>query len=247
MWQVGVDAVVIPNGLSAEAFQFPDTAHVARLRELCRNRTLLAKVARWDPDKRWLLAVRIVRELKTRGLRPLLVARGGAEAHAGEVFDEASAAGLRVVHRGAPAPGVAGIASALEGGHNADIINLLSPLDPAAKRCLFRAADVVLANSGREPFGLVGLETMAVGGLACTGCTGEDYAVSGQNAIVQQTNDPREFVDLFKQVHEDAREEQALRERGAETAREYAWPVVLRRNLLPRVARGPQQEVARVA
>ncbi len=34
------------------------------------------------------------------------------------------------------------------------------------------------------PNGLVGLETMAAGGVACTGGTGEDYAVAGRNALV---------------------------------------------------------------
>jgi len=35
-------------------------------------------------------------------------------------------------------------------------------------RCfaLYAAADAVLANSGKEPFGLVGLEVMAAGGIA---------------------------------------------------------------------------------
>jgi hypothetical protein len=49
---------------------------------------------------------------------------------------------------------------------------------------LFSGSAAVLANSGREPFGLVGLETMAAGGVACTGSTGEDYVVPGQNALV---------------------------------------------------------------
>ena len=32
---------------------------------------------------------------------------------------------------------------------------------------------------------------MAVAGVACTGCSGEDYAVPGYNALVLETNDPR--------------------------------------------------------
>jgi glycosyltransferase involved in cell wall biosynthesis len=212
----------------------PNQQDVAAIRRSCGDRTLLAKIARWDPDKRWLLAIRIVEALKDAGARPLLVARGGSEQHGSEVFDEALRLGLRVANRSVASSTADGLAEALESASDADVINVTSPLDAAGTRCLLHAADVVLANSGREPFGLVGLETMAVGGVACTGCTGEDYAVPGKNAIVQQTNDPREFLGLFAQLRSDDHGAQALRDSGAATARDYAWPVILQRNLLPR-------------
>jgi glycosyltransferase involved in cell wall biosynthesis len=100
---------------------------------------------------------------------------------------------------------------------------------------LFRASDVVLANSSHEPFGLVGLEAMAAGGIACTGCSGEDYAVPGQNALVLQTDDPEEFVELFRPLLENPDQLTAMRRAGRRTAREFAWPEVIRSNLLPRV------------
>jgi hypothetical protein len=118
---------------------------------------------------------------------------GGVEAHGKEVLAAAAAAGLRVVER-TLVPGIRGL---LEGLEDVDIVNLRIALDIASRRVLFRGVAAVLANSGREPFGLVGLETMAVGGTACTGCTGEDYAVSGHNALVLETTDPHEFVRLF--------------------------------------------------
>ena len=86
---------------------------------------------------------------------------------------------------------------ALEGTDGADVVDLAAPLDAENCRVLFRGSAAVLANSGREPFGLVGLETMAAGGVACTGSTGEDYAIPGQNAVVLETTDPHEFVSLF--------------------------------------------------
>jgi glycosyltransferase involved in cell wall biosynthesis len=109
----------------------------------------------------------------------------------------------------------------------------------------------VLANSGHEPFGLVGLEAMAVGGLACTGYSGEDYAVAGRNAVVLQTSDPREFVDQYLRLRDDPMEEQAIRRAGCVTSRQYAWPEVIERNLLPWMdvessvasARGPLKAV----
>jgi glycosyltransferase involved in cell wall biosynthesis len=93
----------------------------------------------------------------------------------------------------------------------------------------------VLANSEHEPFGLVGLETMAAGGIACTGCSGEDYAIAGQNALVLETADPREFVGLFKRLRSNPAEASALRRSGRSTAQRYAWPQVARGVLLPRI------------
>jgi glycosyltransferase involved in cell wall biosynthesis len=97
---------------------------------------------------------------------------------------------------------------------DADVVSLVSRVDPEARRALFRASDTVLANSGHEPFGLVGLETMAAGGIACTGCSGEDYAVAGQNALVLQTAEPREFVGLYQWLCGHPRQAGALRRAG---------------------------------
>ncbi|NIW37900.1 MAG: glycosyltransferase [Gemmatimonadetes bacterium] len=89
MWSVGVDPLVIPNGLSPDAFEPPDRRAVEALRWRLRGRLVLTKVARFDPDKRWLLAVDTVAELKRRGWRPLLIARGGIEPHGAEVLARA--------------------------------------------------------------------------------------------------------------------------------------------------------------
>ena len=236
MWAHGVDPVVIPNGLGPESYLVPARGGVAELRHRFARRVLLAKVARWDPDKRWLLAMDTVAELKRRGSRPLLVARGGLELHEQEVIARARHNGLRVVERDGAARGERGLLDALSGTHEADVVVLRSHLDPAARGTLFQAADAVLANSGHEPFGLVGLEAMAVGGLACTGASGEDYAHDGHNALVLQTHDPREFVSLFARVRDDPERSSALRASGMATALQYAWPRVVERALLPRLS-----------
>jgi glycosyltransferase involved in cell wall biosynthesis len=235
MWERGVDPLVIPNGLTADALVLPDRDAVAAFRSRLRHRTVLSKVARWDPDKRWLLAIQTVRVLKDQGWHPLLLARGGVEAHGAEVLAAAVAAGLRVVERASPTPGIRGLLQALEGVHEADMVCLRTPLDPESCRVLFRGSAAVLANSGREPFGLVGLETMAAGGVACTGCTGEDYAVPGQNALVLETTDPWEFVSLFQELRAHPAREWALRQAGRATAKRYAWSRIVRRILLPRL------------
>jgi glycosyltransferase involved in cell wall biosynthesis len=235
MWDQGVDPIVIPNGLSADAFLPPDRAGVSEMQRRLRGRTVIAKVARFDPDKRWLGAIEIVRELKREGMKPLLLARGGAEAHGHEVMRAAHEAGLHIAERNGEGTDVRALLDRLEGVEDADVVNLRAPVDPEARRVLFRGSDAVLANSGHEPFGLVGLETMAAGGIACTGISGEDYAVPGRNALVLQTNDPREFVGLFRRLRCSRTESDRLRRAGRATAKHYAWPEVIERNFLPRL------------
>ncbi|MEO8755591.1 MAG: glycosyltransferase family 4 protein [Casimicrobiaceae bacterium] len=235
MWAWGVDPVVIPNGLGVESFVAPDQADVAQLKRCFADRTLLAKVARWDPDKRWLLAIDTVAELKRGGARPVLLARGGVEGHEAEVMAHARRAGLEVVHQTSEQAGVSGFLNAVSRVNGADVVVLRSALDARARAVLFHAADAVLANSGHEPFGLVGLETMAAGGLACTGASGEDYAIDGHNALVLQENHPSEFVSLFTRLCAHPTRARQLRLSGMQTAHEYAWPRVIDRALLPRM------------
>jgi glycosyltransferase involved in cell wall biosynthesis len=238
MWERGVNPLVIPNGLTADTLVPPDRNAVAALRASLRHRTVLSKVARWDPDKQWLLAIQTVRVLKDQGWQPLLIARGGIEAHGAEVLAAATAAGLRVVERASPTPGICGLLQAVEGLHAADMVSLRTALDSESRRVLFRGSAAVLANSGHEPFGLVGLETMAAGGVACTGCTGEDYSIPGHNALVLESTDPWEFVSLFGELHANPVQERALRRAGQVTARHYAWPHIVQGILLPRLHRG---------
>lgn len=231
----GLDPVVIPNGLAPDAFLPPDRAAVARLRAGLRGRTVITKMARWDPDKRWLATIGVVAEMKKRGWNPLLIARGGTEAHGAEVMEAASQAQLTVVERGSRKRGVRGFVDALTSVSDVDVVSLRSLVDPETRRVLFRAAHAVLANSSHEPFGLVGLETMAAGGIACTGCSGEDYVIPGQNALMLQSGDPREFLGLYGRLRDDPEHVSAMRRAGRRTAHHYAWPEVLRRNLLPRL------------
>lgn len=236
MWGLEVDPLVLPNGLAAEAFLLPEKEAMEAFQARVRGRMVLSKVARWDPDKRWLLAIETTGALKQQHWQPLLIARGGVEAHGAEVLTAAAGRGLRVVERPLAQPGVPGLLHALEDLHEVDVVSLRSPLDGNSCRALFRGSAAVLANSGREPFGLVGLETMAVGGVACTGATGEDYVVPGTNALVLETTDPQEFVSLYGTLRDDPGRERALRRAGRATAKRYAWPHIVQEVLLPRLS-----------
>jgi glycosyltransferase involved in cell wall biosynthesis len=234
MWDLGVDAMVVPNGIPPEAVRPPTPVAVRSFRAGLGNRIVLSKVARWDPDKRWLLAVETIAALRHSGCHPLLIARGGKESHAQEVLARAAALGLRTERRVMKTEGARGLIHTVSApSHQADVLLLDSPLDREACRLLFGGSSAVLANSGHEPFGLVGLETMGAGGVACTGGTGEDYAVAGWNSLMLQTVDPLEFVRQFRRLQADPEEERLLRRNGLATAERFTWPGIVRRNLLP--------------
>jgi glycosyltransferase involved in cell wall biosynthesis len=224
---------VIPNGLSSDAYREPDARASARFSELVRDRLALAKVGRFDPDKRWITAVETVADLKRRGERPLLVARGGIEDHGRAVLAHARWLGLTVSERRQPESGPSGLLETLEHEGSADVVSLSSPLSASACRLLFRGSLAVLADSVHEPFGLVGLEAMAVRGLACTGGTGEDYAEPGRNALVLRDEDPRATACLLSHVRRWPDAISALADRASRTAREYAWDRVIERWLYP--------------
>lgn len=239
----GVEAVAIPNGLASHAFDTPPTHLTTDLRGRLRDRLALTKIARWDPDKRWLLAVDSVADLAAAGRRPLLIARGGLEAHGREVVERATAKGLRLIERTPRNGEPAAVVEALADLDHADVVHLNGLLSPASCRLLFRAARAVVVNSSHEPFGLVGLEAMAAGGLACVGSTGEDYAKPGWNALALQTSDPGELGRQLARLDHNPEVERGMRRRAASAAREYVWTEVLQRHLLPHVGLPPADQM----
>ena len=84
-----------------------------------------------------------------------------------------------------------------------------------------------------EPFGLVGLETMAAGGVAFVGCTGEEYVTPGYDAISLQTSDPLEIVHYVAYLRGSADAEGRLRRAARRSAARYTWHSVIRRVLIP--------------
>jgi len=176
------------------------------------------------------MAVEAAAWLKAMGQPVLLMMRGGIEPHGHEVLGYARHLGL-IVHDltsppGAPRTVETGL-EVLRTAPPADVYNLRFFLPEEFVHVLYRGCDAVLANSGHEPFGLVGLEVMAAGGLAVTGSTGEDYAVGYQNAIVVETSDPREIVAalLYLRTHPD--DAARIRAAGQQTARLFTWDQVL--------------------
>ncbi|MGQ0526330.1 MAG: glycosyltransferase family 4 protein, partial [Betaproteobacteria bacterium] len=233
MWRIGINPHVIPNGIATHWLEPHDRKAANALKRLAGGRLLLAKIARWDPEKRWLMALDAVGELKARGLKPLLVARGGTEAHGKEVMARAGTLGLRSSFLNCNDGSTAALCRAVAGASSSDIAFMQSTLSRPQLQCLYRASDGVLANSGIEPFGLVGLEAMACGGLSFLGSTGEDYATPGHDAISLQTDDPREIVAHILYLREHRELATRLRHEARRTAARFTWNKVIRAHLLP--------------
>jgi glycosyltransferase involved in cell wall biosynthesis len=221
----GVESLVIPNGIPARLLDGPSKKLVRVAAELMR-RPFFVKVARFEEDKRWMQVVEAFAMLRTRHPAATLVVRGGREPYGEVVFDRARELGLAVDTLKLPSrqPRDVVVAIAASG---APIVNVASFIPEESLVALYRAADAVLANSGREPFGLVGLEVMAAGGVAVTGSTGEDYAAPFENAIVCDTGDPRELDAYLEQLIADPQLAAAIRKRGEKTAKRYVWERVL--------------------
>ena len=242
MWNSGQNPVVIPNGIPRSAIADADPAAMVALRAAADADHLCFKIGRFDPDKRWLMAVSAMAYLKRRGERVKLMMRGGREAHGGEVMDHARQQGLVVVDAPAPSDPL-GLASLLRQNPAADVINFTSFVSDPIVLLIYAACDAVLANSGHEPFGLVGLEVMAAGGLAVTGSTGEDYAEAYRNALVLETSDPVELVTGLGLLKERPKLAASMRRQGRITARTYVWEKVIRELLLRTEFAAAQQAV----
>ena len=218
----GVHSLVIPNGIDDRLLQGADPTLVAEMRQALGSRPTLVKVGRFDPDKNWLQAVDALAELHEAGINARMIVRGGKEPYGDVVFARAHERGLnveRIAYEGSdPHKVIDGIA--LAGG---PIVHLRAFLDEPTLMALYAASDAVLANSGKEPFGLVGLEVMAAGGIAVCGATGEEYAEPFVNAIVCDTADGRELATYLRALLSNPDIADELRRGGAETASRYTW------------------------
>ena len=235
MWGMGLNPLVIPNGIPSGLLRKVDSEIAGRMKAALGADLVLFKMARWHPDKGWLAAVDAVARLKNSGLRPVLVARGGMEAYGGEVAQHARAAGLVVKEAQSDSSSLENHIVALREAAPADLIDVKFHLPPTTSRILYRASDGVLANSWHEPFGLVGLEAMAAGGITYTGCSGEDYAIPLVNSFVLETDDPAEIVTYVNYLRESPGEEERMRRRARRTARQFTWESAVL-NLLSKLA-----------
>jgi glycosyltransferase involved in cell wall biosynthesis len=225
----GVPSLVIPNGIDNRLLSGADPRLLAEMKQALAGRPTLVKVGRFDPDKNWMQAIDALAELHEAGINARLIVRGGKEPYGDVVFARAHERGLnveRIGYEGSDGHKVIdGIALA-----DGPIVHLRAFLDDATLYALYAAADAVLANSGKEPFGLVGLEVMAAGGIAVCGATGEEYAEPFVNAIVCDTSDGRELATYLRALFATPAIGDEMRRAGAETVGRYTWTPLQRWN-----------------
>ena len=224
--QRNVESLVIPNGIPADLPDAYDASAVRKLRSAISSERVLLKVGRFDPDKRWLQAIDALADMRAGGRDIVLIVRGGKEPYRSAVFERAHVRGLRVARIAAGGGTAKELLRELRGARG-DVIEVTSFLPEATLYTLYGAVDAVLANSGREPFGLVGLEVMASRGIAVCGSTGEDYARPFDNALVCDTDDPRELVSYLEMLFTDSELSERIRKSARATAQRYTWPSVL--------------------
>jgi len=238
MWEDGVNPIVIPNGIPGERIKRTAPATVRRLRNAIGSQELLFKIGRWSPDKRWNMAIEALAEERERGRDVSMVIRGGIEPHAVEVMANARRRGLEIVDLRPPRE-VDQAIEALATLPRADVYNLTAFMTDELISLFYTAADGVLANSGHEPFGLVGLEVMAASGVAFVGSTGEDYAIPYLNAIVLDSDDPTEISISLQYLRDHPEAAGRIRQEARATARRYSW-----RSVIEEVLMGKLQYVA---
>jgi glycosyltransferase involved in cell wall biosynthesis len=222
----GIESLVIPNGIPQRIIGGPPEELVRAAAEALVRRPLFVKVGRYDEDKGWLPAIEAFARVRERNPEATLVMRGGREPYGETILARALELGLtiedvRVASREAEAflPALAAA--------EASIVNLRTFVPEELLFTLYHVADAVLANSSKEPFGLVGLEVMAASGVAVTGSTGEDYAQPFENAIVCDTADGGELAAHLSALIADPVLARSIRAAGEATAERYTWPTVL--------------------
>jgi len=222
-----LDAAVLPNGIAERWLKTLPPTEATPLRAAFGERPTFVKVARFDADKRWLWAIDAIAAMRDAGARPRLLMRGSRSPYADTVGARIRVRGLEVKRIALSAEAATRDLAGAVASSDADILFLDYFIPERTLRALYQAADGVLANSEREPFGLVGLEVMASGGVAYVGRTGEDYAVPLGNAVVMQSDDPRELLATHQSLRARPEIVRAIRTDGRATAKRFVWPRIL--------------------
>jgi phosphatidylinositol alpha-mannosyltransferase len=197
---LGGDAVVIPNGVYVDRFA---GAPASAAWTGGPGRPTVAFVGRLDEPRKGLpvLAAAVPALLERHpGARFLVLGRGDGE-EALEGLPPAAAAA----------------------------IELLGPLDDAAKASLLRSVDAYVApHSGGESFGIVLVEAMSAGAPVVASDLGAFRRVldDGQLGVLFPTGDPAALAAALGDLLDDAQGRAALAARASAAVRRYDWSTV---------------------
>src|ERR671936_269377 len=94
MAALDIDAAVLPNGIAERWLKVLPPTDARTLRLAFGDRPTFVKVARFDPDKRWLWAIDAIAAMRDAGAGPRLLMRGSRAAYADIVGERIRAQGL---------------------------------------------------------------------------------------------------------------------------------------------------------
>jgi glycosyltransferase involved in cell wall biosynthesis len=224
MRRFGVNPLVAQNGIAPSALVTVPASTVRGVRKGFGEGVALFKIGRFSPDKGWTQAIQAAAMLKHAGTRVRMLIRGDKLPYGSDVLLQAHIHGLNVQDLTERYTTVDALANALAAAPDIDLFNLRSFLPDDLLPPIYAAVDGVLANSVFEPFGLVGLEVMGAGGCVFVGSTGEEYAEPEVNAVVLDTDDPREIVFNLTRMQSSPDTLRVMKRRARATARAYVWP-----------------------
>ena len=229
MRTMNLDPLVIPNGIPSNLFDPLPKSVVTAIRQGldCDENLLMFKVGRFDPAKNWGVAVEATARLKQEGERVAFLIRGGIEPYGLEVLQKARDLGLVVKDVDGKPDNWQEALDLIRSNRPADIFNLRFFMPQLILRPFYASADIILANSLHEPFGLVGLEAMAVGGIVFTGSTGEMYSFDGVSALSLDTDQAEEIVMHVRNMKAQPKRAETLRQAARQMALRFTWDNVL--------------------
>jgi len=233
----GVEPLVIPNGIQRDLTHPVEEISSDILHKELDADFVLFKMGRFDPSKGWIKAMETVSRLKGMGHSLRFILRGGMEPYGEHVFSRAQSLGLSVQDVDLGGQSLEGSIRELLAARYTDVVNIKSVIPHDFSRIIFAGSDAVLADSLHEPFGLVGLEAMASGGVAFVGNTGEDYARDLDNAVVLETSKSAEAAASVLYMHHHQRFTQRLRQRARSTATLFTWDRIIDNTLQPKLQR----------
>lgn len=202
---LGGDAVVIPNGVYVDRFAgAPTRAEWVG----SPARPSVAFVGRLDEPRKGL---------------PVLAAAVPA------VLERHPGARFLVLGRGDGEEALAGLPAAA-----AAAVELLGPLDDAAKASLLRSVDAYVApHSGGESFGIVLVEAMSAGAPVVASDLGAFRRVldDGELGVLFPTGDPAALATALADLLDDGDRRDDLAARASAAVRRYDWSTVAARVL----------------
>jgi len=243
MLKKGLNPVVLPNGIPEFLLEPVDEAAVSQIKEVLGAETIFAKVGRSRQDNGWRPTVNAIHNLIRVGDSAKLLAHIGTGSDRKKVAQEAKSLGMLIGNitlemdsKKSYLPAVSEndltpYFEALTKASTSDIYNFVYPIPPSLLKFLYRASDVVLANSGHDPFSLVGMEAMAAEAIVLTSRNAKGIAKHMSNAIVldKYTAEEIQFYVSYLRMHPEKRE--MIRASARKTAEQWTYKEVVKKLL----------------